>query len=113
MSEPPGSPFRADLLAGQVAFVTGGATGIGKEICRVLGRHGARIVMASRKQEDWRPPAPSSPPRGSRPRFDTCDVREPEQVEAGRSHGVIDAYGRLDIVVNNAAGNFPARIAEI
>ena len=37
----PADVFVGDLLAGQVAFVTGGGTGIGKEIARVLGRHGA------------------------------------------------------------------------
>ena len=44
------SSFRPDLLAGQVAFVTGGATGIGKEICRVLGRHGARIELSDARE---------------------------------------------------------------
>ena len=48
MSDAPASPFAPDLFAGQVVFVTGGATGIGKEICRVLGHHGARIAIASR-----------------------------------------------------------------
>ena len=51
MSDAAESPFRPDLFADQVVFVTGGATGIGKEICRVFGRHGARIAIASRKQE--------------------------------------------------------------
>ena len=51
VAELPASPFRPDVLAGQVAFVTGGGTGIGKEICRVLGHHGARIAIASRKRE--------------------------------------------------------------
>ena len=50
-NEVPSSPFQPDLVTGQVAFVTGGATGIGKEICRVLGQHGARIAIMSRKQE--------------------------------------------------------------
>ena len=42
------SVFASDLVEGQVALVTGGATGIGKEIARSLGRHGARICIASR-----------------------------------------------------------------
>ena len=50
-SDLPQSPFCSDLLSGSVAFVTGGATGIGKEICRVLGNHGARIAIASRNAE--------------------------------------------------------------
>ena len=44
----PTSPFAPDLFAGKVVFVTGGATGIGKEICRSFGNAGARIAIASR-----------------------------------------------------------------
>lgn len=44
------SPFRADLLAGQVALVTGGATGLGLQIAHVLGGHGARVAICSRKE---------------------------------------------------------------
>ncbi|OJZ75208.1 hypothetical protein BRW65_05165 [Mycobacterium paraffinicum] len=44
------SPFRADLLQGKVALITGGATGLGFETARVLGSHGARIPICSRKE---------------------------------------------------------------
>ncbi|MCV7167607.1 SDR family NAD(P)-dependent oxidoreductase [Mycobacterium stomatepiae] len=44
------SPFRADILQGKVALVTGGATGLGLEIARVLGNHGARVAICSRKE---------------------------------------------------------------
>ncbi len=115
MSEPPPvpqSPFRSDLLAGQVAFVTGGATGIGKEICRVLGRHGARIAIASRKQEALDAAAQELSAEGLEVHIDTCDVRDAAAV-ARVVAGIVEHYGRLDIVVNNAAGNFPAPITKI
>ena len=51
MIEEPRSTFVPDALAGQVAFITGGGTGIGREIARVLGRHGARVAIASRRRE--------------------------------------------------------------
>lgn len=57
--------FNSNLLDGQVAIVTGGATGIGKEICRVLGGHGARITMVSRKQENLETAPMSFEPRVS------------------------------------------------
>jgi len=46
------SVFRPDIIKDQVALVTGGATGIGKEICRTLGAHGARLAITSRKREN-------------------------------------------------------------
>ena len=46
------SVFRNDILDGRVALVTGGATGIGKEIARTLGKHGASVCIASRKAEN-------------------------------------------------------------
>ena len=107
MADAPESPFRPDLFAGQVAFVTGGATGIGKEICRVLGSHGARIAIASRKREVLEMRRRSSwLPTASRSYIDSCDVRDAAAVQRV-VEGVVERYGRLDIVVNNAAGNSP------
>jgi 2,4-dienoyl-CoA reductase [(3E)-enoyl-CoA-producing], peroxisomal len=112
MSEAPASPFRTDVLAGQVAFVTGGATGIGKEICRVLGHHGARIAIASRKKEALDAAAAELTGEGIEVHVDTCDVRDASAVQRVVA-GIIELYGRLDIVVNNAAGNFPAPMTRI
>jgi NAD(P)-dependent dehydrogenase (short-subunit alcohol dehydrogenase family) len=106
------SPFRPDVLAGQVAFVTGGGTGIGKEIARVLGHHGARIAIASRKREVLEATAAELVAEGIEVHVDDFDVRD---AEAGRRvvDGIVERYGRLDILVNNAAGNFPAPISKI
>jgi peroxisomal 2,4-dienoyl-CoA reductase len=112
VTEPVRSPFRGDVLAGQVAFVTGGATGIGKEICRVLGAHGARIAIASRKQEALTAAADELTAEGIEMHVDVCDVRDAEAVRRVVA-GILARYGRLDIVVNNAAGNFPAPITKI
>jgi NAD(P)-dependent dehydrogenase (short-subunit alcohol dehydrogenase family) len=96
--EVPQSPFHRDVLSGQVAFVTGGGSGIGKEICRVFGAHGARVAIASRNQERLESAAEEL-------RGEGVDV----QVVAD----IVDQYGRLDVVVNNAAGNFPAPMTNI
>lgn len=45
------SPFLPDVLKGKVAFVTGGATGIGFGICQALGKHGAKIAIMGRRAE--------------------------------------------------------------
>src|ERR1700685_4254711 len=106
------SLFAPDVLEGQVAPVTGGATGIGKEICRVLGSHGARVTLASRKQEKLEAAVDELRAEGVDATFGVCDVRDAEAVR-----GVVDALvterGRLDIVINDAAGNFPAPMSTI
>lgn len=104
--------FRDGLLEGQVALVTGGATGIGKEIARTLGRQGASIAILSRKRENLAAAAKEFEQEGITCWFDTCDVREADRVEAVVA-GLLERFGRLDVLVNNAAGNFPARMDDI
>lgn len=106
------SDFRADFLAGQVALVTGGATGIGQVIARELGRHGARVCIASRSEERLRAAVAGLAGQGVDAAYQVCDVRDPVGVEAAID-GALARWGRLDIVVNNAAGNFPAPIDQI
>jgi 2,4-dienoyl-CoA reductase [(3E)-enoyl-CoA-producing], peroxisomal len=106
------SLFSSDVLAGRVALVMGGATGIGKEICRVLGAHGAQVTLASRKQENLGAAVDELRADGMDAAFVVCDVRDAEAVRAVVDSVVTDR-GRLDIVVNDAAGNFPAPISKI
>ena len=106
------SVFLPDIMSGNVVFVTGGATGIGKEIAREFGRHGARVAIASRKQDNLEAAKAELEADGIECHIDVFDVRD---AEAARRviDGVIERYGRLDVVVNNAAGNFPAPITSI
>jgi peroxisomal 2,4-dienoyl-CoA reductase len=104
--------FTADVLAGRVALVTGGATGIGKEICRILGSHGARVTMASRKQENLEAATGELRGEGLDVSFGVCDVRDADAVRAVVEE-TVTSCGGLDIVVNNAAGNFPAPMSKI
>jgi peroxisomal 2,4-dienoyl-CoA reductase len=112
MVEPAESCFRADLLAGQVALVTGGATGIGKEICRVLGSHGARVAMVSRKAANLEAAVAELRAQGIDAIHGVADVRDAAAV-ANVVGDVVDAFGRIDVLVNNAAGNFPAPMTSI
>lgn len=104
--------FRDDILTDRVALVTGGATGIGREIARTLGHHGARICIASRKQENLELASKQLQGEGVECMWVACDVRDQEQVEKVMAE-TLQRFGRLDIVVNNAAGNFPAPITGI
>ena len=106
------SCFAPDVLAGRVALVTGGGTGIGKEIARVLGAHGASVVLASRRREVLEAAAAELAADGVDATVGVCDVRDADAVRAV-IEGVVGDRGALDIVVNNAAGNFPAPMSSI
>jgi NAD(P)-dependent dehydrogenase (short-subunit alcohol dehydrogenase family) len=101
------SIFREDILEGRVALVTGGATGLGLEIARTLGRHGAKVAICSRKEDNLRPAVKELVSQGIDARYGVCDIRDMTQVQKVVAE-TLGAWGRLDIVVNNAAGNFPA-----
>jgi peroxisomal 2,4-dienoyl-CoA reductase len=106
------SVFREDILAGRVAIVTGGATGIGFEIARTLGAHGARVCICSRKVENLERAAAALGGEGIECLPVACDVRDVDTVRAVIA-AVLDRFGRIDVLVNNAAGNFPAPLSRI
>lgn len=106
------SPFRADLLQGKVALITGGATGLGLEIARVLGSHGARVAICSRKEANLQAAVEALRQEGIEATYGVCDVRRHDEVTAVVEE-VLRTFGQLDIVVNNAAGNFPVPISAL
>ncbi|MGR7001422.1 SDR family NAD(P)-dependent oxidoreductase [Yinghuangia aomiensis] len=70
------SVFRDGILDGRVALVTGGATGLGLEIARTLGRHGAKVAICSRKEDNLRPAVDELVSQGIEARYGVCDVRD-------------------------------------
>ncbi len=105
--------FRDDLLSGKVALVTGGGTGIGAAIARELGALGADLAIASRTEERIaRAGRGLSAELGRSVLALPCDIRDPEAV-ARTIDGVLERFGRLDIVVNNGGGQFFAPAASI
>lgn len=99
------SIFKDDILQGKVALITGGGSGINLGIARQLVAHGARVALVSRTQEKLDAAALSLSPDGSLARGFAADVREDEQLSAAIAH-TLDAFGKIDILVNGAAGNF-------
>jgi peroxisomal 2,4-dienoyl-CoA reductase len=104
--------FHPDLLAGKVALVTGGGTGIGLGIANSLAAAGAAVAIASRKPEHLEPAAKALRSSGVKASAVEANVREPESV-ARMVEQVLQQHGRLDILVNNAAGNFYAPSATL
>ncbi len=89
-------------LAGRVALVTGGATGIGRGIVRSLVEAGASVVLGQRRGDLAAAYAAELTSHGFQAAGTTLDVRERAQVRAAVDLAV-ERYGRLDILVNNAA----------
>jgi peroxisomal 2,4-dienoyl-CoA reductase len=101
------SSFRQDALADRVVWVTGGATGIGFGIAKTLAAHGARIALNGRKPDRLEAAAAALREVGCDALTVRADVRKPDEVDAVVA-AIRERFGRLDALVNNAAGNFVA-----
>ncbi len=99
------SPFRSDLPAGRAALITGGGTGICRGIALAFARHGCRVAITSRHAEHLEPTAAEIRALGVTALAVAADVRDPASVDRVIADAVA-AFGRLDILVNGAAGNF-------
>ncbi len=100
--------FDKDLLAGKRALVTGGGTGLGKAIARRYLELGADLVICGRRREVLEATAAEfAQSLGRAVTVEQCDIRSAEAVEAMMDR--IFAQAPLDILVNNAAGNFIAQ----
>ncbi|MCX4717395.1 SDR family oxidoreductase [Streptomyces virginiae] len=100
---PPGT------YAGQVVLVTGGGTGLGKAIATEFARLGADLVIASRRAEQLKAAREelAAVPGAGRVTAAVCDIRDPERV-ADVFDAAQAAFGLPDVLVNNAAANFPS-----
>ena len=109
------SCFRNDLLAGKVALVSGGGTGIGKAVATELVSLGATVVIASRNQEKCQTAAQDINALGFAGKIvvgPATNIRKEEDIQNLIAH-VVETCGKLDILVNNAGGQFIADSADI
>jgi len=97
--------FTADLLKRRAALVTGGGTGICRGIALAFARHGCDVAITSRKIEHLEPTADEIRACGVRAVAKAADVRDPAAVHDAIA-AAVGELGRLDILVNGAAGNF-------
>ncbi len=98
--------FSPGLLAGRVALVTGGGTGICRGIAEAYARFGADVCIVSRKQDVIdKTAAEIGAATGRSILAVAADVRKPDEVAAAIA-ATLSKFGKLDTVVNGAAGNF-------
>ena len=91
-------------LDGRVALVTGASRGIGAATARLLARHGAHVIVSSRKQDSVAAVAESIRADGGKASALACHVGETDSIDAA-FEALAKEHGRLDILVNNAATN--------
>lgn len=104
--------FAEGILNGRVAFVTGGGTGITGGVARALAEAGAGVALVSRNMEHLEPAAQSINKAGGRALAVPADVRSPAEVETA-IEATVNHFGKIDIVVNGAAGNFLCAAQEL
>ncbi|MAR96615.1 MAG: SDR family oxidoreductase [Candidatus Neomarinimicrobiota bacterium] len=97
--------FDKKLLKGKNIVVTGGGTGLGKSMAERFSDLGANLVLTSRREKVINDTAKEFRKRRKKAIPIVCDVRYPDQVESMINQAV-DQLGSVDILVNNAAGNF-------
>ena len=97
--------FEKPILQDQVAIVTGGGTGLGKAIAVQYAKHGAKIVICSRSAEHLESGKADIETTGAEVMTWQLDVRETDQIKIF-TKAVMERFGRIGILVNNAAGNF-------
>ena len=102
----------ANTLNQQVAIITGGGTGLGRAMALEYSRLGARLVLASRSREHLEPTVAEIQKDGGEAIAVPTDVRDPAQVDR-MIQETKKKFGGIDILVNNAAGNFICKAEEL
>jgi NAD(P)-dependent dehydrogenase (short-subunit alcohol dehydrogenase family) len=97
---------------GQTAIVTGGGSGLGRAMALELATLGAAIVVAGRRHEALEETVGLIAEKGGQAHAQATDVREPDAVDALVA-AAVERFGRVDVLVNNAAGNFVVKAEDL
>ena len=106
------SPLRPDANEGRVALISGGGTGIGRAVACELAATGAAVVICGRREEPLQSTRQVVEDAGGRCLTVPADIRDPDQVER-LIDAAIDHFGGIDVLVNNAGGQFTAAAEDI
>jgi citronellol/citronellal dehydrogenase len=106
------SIFRTGLFAGQAVIVTGGGSGIGRCTAHELANLGAAVALVGRTLEKLENVRAEIAACGGRASVHVCDIRDEPAVRSTVA-SILETHGRVDSLVNNAGGQFPARIRDM
>ena len=106
------SIFKAQLFAGQTIIVTGGGSGIGRCTAHELAALGAQVLLVGRKAEKLQKVAGEIAEDGGKADWQACDIRDEEAVKALVAR-LMERFGPIHGLVNNAGGQYPAPLASI
>ncbi|GAA5265508.1 citronellol/citronellal dehydrogenase [Acidiphilium sp. MT5] len=106
------SIFRNDLFAGSIILITGGGSGIGRCAAHELAALGAHVVLLGRRQDRLDAVLSELASDGLSGEAISLDIRDEPAIEAAIA-ALITRHGRIDALVNNAGGQFPAPLASI
>ncbi|HXZ10829.1 MAG TPA: SDR family oxidoreductase [Candidatus Sulfotelmatobacter sp.] len=104
--------FQPDLLKGRTIFITGGGTGLGRSMALRFGELGANLFLVGRREEPLKEATGAIRAKGGRAAYASVDIRDFAAVENAIA-AAENELGRVDTLVNNAAGNFIARTEKL
>lgn len=97
--------LKAGLLEGKTAWITGGGSGLGQGMALRFAELGCRVAVSGRREEPLNETVQAIEAAGGQALAAPCDVRDPKTVESALA-ALLSKFGGLEILVNNAAGNF-------
>jgi citronellol/citronellal dehydrogenase len=97
--------FKPNLLDGQVCLVSGAGSGLGRETALELARLGATVIACGRREEPLAETAAEAANLSGALEHEAMDIRDEEAVDR-LLDGLLERHGRLDVLVNNAGGQF-------
>jgi len=104
--------FQPEMFKGRAIFISGGGSGLGRSMALHFAKLGAKIFIIGRREEPLRNVCDEIANAGGTAAHTTCDVRDYAAVEYAVQKAY-DHFGRIDTLVNNAAGNFIARTEKL
>ena len=104
--------FKSDLLKDRAIFLSGGGSGLGRSMALHFASLGAKIFIIGRREKPLKETCEEISKAGGAASYTTCDVRDFAAVEAAADKADAE-FGRIDTVINNAAGNFMARTEKL